>query len=254
MSTARPAPAASRSTSGGAANRRCTKGRPPPPPRRAPHEVRRRIALAYADLDAPPRRRSLDRGDPALVESARGLPPSACWHPRALGGEFNPVSFYDCFDARATRSGRRRRGDQHAVGRAPHVRPRARGGRPTRRSTSRRSWAWTTATWSAQPCPARPSRSTSEPPRGEIAFDATLTSGACVRPPAAGRRLDAHPGADLPPRAASCGPRASPYLRAPATGRLIRALLRRLERGYADDRLGRRPHALSSARPTRRCG
>ena len=57
---------------------------------------------------------------------------------RCLGHLFNPVSFYYCFDrAGEGLRGRRRRGHEHAVGRAPRLRPgRARRGR--RRARARR--------------------------------------------------------------------------------------------------------------------
>ena len=48
-------------------------------------------------------------------------------HLRCFGHCFNPVSFYYCFDARRRApGGGRRRGDEHAVGRAPRLRPGAR--------------------------------------------------------------------------------------------------------------------------------
>jgi len=62
------------------------------------HEFRHRIALAYADLDAPPRGRFLDR---AAVEALVRDRPAAIrllTMPRSLGVGFNPVSFYYCFD------------------------------------------------------------------------------------------------------------------------------------------------------------
>jgi uncharacterized protein len=62
------------------------------------HEFRHRVALAYADLDAPPRGRFLARAD---VEALTGRPAAAIRllaMPRSLGVGFNPVSFYYCFD------------------------------------------------------------------------------------------------------------------------------------------------------------
>jgi uncharacterized protein len=63
------------------------------------HEFRHRIALAYADLDAPPRGRFLDR---AAIERLAGAAVGdirLLTMPRSLGVAFNPVSFYYCFDA-----------------------------------------------------------------------------------------------------------------------------------------------------------
>ena len=63
------------------------------------HEFRHRIALAYADLDAPPPGRFLDRAAiEALVEQRPG-DIRLLTMPRSLGVGFNPVSFYYCFDA-----------------------------------------------------------------------------------------------------------------------------------------------------------
>jgi DUF1365 family protein len=60
-------------------------------------EFRHRIALAYADLDAPPPGRFLTR---AAVEELAGPSPTIrlLTMPRSLGVGFNPVSFYYCFD------------------------------------------------------------------------------------------------------------------------------------------------------------
>ena len=73
------------------------------------HGFRHRIALAYLDVDAPPRgfRRSDYLGDPATplraaVEARVGAPVEGAIRlltmPRSLGVGFNPVSFYYCFD------------------------------------------------------------------------------------------------------------------------------------------------------------
>ena len=81
---------------------------------------------------------------------------------RTFGHCFNPVSFYYCFDAAGERLERGRGGgDEHAVGRAPRLCARARRRRGTRARaasrqascTSRRSWAWTSATAGAWPTP-----------------------------------------------------------------------------------------------------
>ena len=64
------------------------------------HEFRHRIALAYADLDAPPRGRFLDRAVQALVGAPVHI--RLLTMPRSLGVGFNPVSFYYCFDAAAS--------------------------------------------------------------------------------------------------------------------------------------------------------
>ena len=109
---------------------------------------------------------------------------------------FNPVSLYYCFDRGGERSSAGRRGgDQHAVGRAPHLRAATAAAalRWTRASTSRRSWAWRRLRAAASRSPARRSRCTSRAPRG-------------------GRRRST-------PRsrcsAASCSRRAAPALSAP---------------------------------------
>jgi len=63
------------------------------------HEFRHRIALAYADLDAPPRGKFLER---AAVEGLVGRSVDRIQlltMPRSLGVGFNPVSFYYCFGA-----------------------------------------------------------------------------------------------------------------------------------------------------------
>jgi DUF1365 family protein len=63
------------------------------------HEFRHRIALAYADLDAPPHGRFLARAQvEALVERPLDRI-RLLTMPRSLGVGFNPVSFYYCFDA-----------------------------------------------------------------------------------------------------------------------------------------------------------
>ena len=65
----------------------------------ASHEFRHRIALAYADLDAPPPGKFLER---AAVEGLVGRSVDRIQlltMPRSLGVGFNPVSFYYCFDA-----------------------------------------------------------------------------------------------------------------------------------------------------------
>jgi DUF1365 family protein len=63
------------------------------------HEFRHRIALAYADLDAPPRGRFLDRGRVEALIEAPAAHIRLLTMPRSLGVGFNPVSFYYCFDA-----------------------------------------------------------------------------------------------------------------------------------------------------------
>ena len=63
------------------------------------HEFRHRIALAYADLDAPPPGKFLER---AAVEGLVGRSVDRIQlltMPRSLGVGFNPVSFYYCFGA-----------------------------------------------------------------------------------------------------------------------------------------------------------
>ena len=111
---------------------------------------------------------------------------------RSFGHCFNPVSFYYCFDAAASARARGRRGDEHAVGRAPRLRARARRGRraradgraSTRRSTSRRSWAWTTRyEWRAT-APGETLVGAHREPRGG---DARLRRDAVAAPPGADR-------------------------------------------------------------------
>jgi len=65
----------------------------------ASHEFRHRIALAYADLDAPPRGRFLDRAAIEALVEQRSADIRLLTMPRSLGVGFNPVSFYYCFDA-----------------------------------------------------------------------------------------------------------------------------------------------------------
>jgi uncharacterized protein len=62
------------------------------------HEFRHRIALAYADLDAPPRGRFLDRAAIEALVERRPATIRLLTMPRSLGVGFNPVSFYYCFD------------------------------------------------------------------------------------------------------------------------------------------------------------
>ena len=63
-----------------------------------------------------------------LVEQRTGTAPDGpvrlLTHPRTLGHCFNPVSFYYCFGADGDARGGRRRGHEHAVGRAPRLRAR----------------------------------------------------------------------------------------------------------------------------------
>ena len=149
--------------------------------------------------------------------------------PRTFGRSFNPVSFYYCFDAAGeTRRVRRRRGHQHAVGRASRLRHgRARrqtascAPRSTRSSTSRPSWAWTSATrWTL----TRAGRDAERAHRlrglrGPPAFDATLN----LRREPLDRRQPQPPARALPVRRAA-DPRA--HLRArPAPEAQGRALL-----------------------------
>ncbi len=121
------------------------------------HEFRYPLFMAYLDLDELPwvldpyagwsaRRPALARfrrsdylGDPdrpladcvreAVVErsavASRQGPIRLLTNLRYFGHAFNPVSFYYCFDeAGRARRIRSRRGDKHAVGRAPLVSPR----------------------------------------------------------------------------------------------------------------------------------
>ena len=89
-------------------------------------------------------------------------------------------AFYYCFDARRRAArGRRRRGHEHAVGRAPRLRAPARrdpcAAASTRRCTSRRSWAWTSATRGARRRPgATLSVHIESSEDGARVFDATL--------------------------------------------------------------------------------
>ena len=125
----------------------------------------------------------------------------------------------------ASARGGRRRGDQHAVGRAPRLRRSratatavARRRAPTRCCTSRRSWAWTSATtWTRRRRRARRCRCTSRTARdGERAFDATLGAAA----PAADAALAAPRDAALPGRdAARARADLRPRGRAEAQGR-----------------------------------
>ena len=171
-------------------------------------EFSHRIALAYVDLDELPGcsagawspapglvrfRRSRLPGRPgvplhapcATRSSATGAGPTGpirlLTQLRSFGHCFNPVSFYYCFDARRARCGalvaevtNTPWGERHA-----YVLARRRGrvlrGESTRRCTSRRSWAWTSATTCARPRPARRCRCTSRAARRRsCAFDATL--------------------------------------------------------------------------------
>ena len=152
--------------------------------------------------------------------------------PRSLGVGFNPVSFYYCFDATDALDARRRRGHQHALGRAPRLRAAAGpAGRRTRRCTSRRSWAWTTTTRSAPRRRARRSRCTSRAAApAQLAFDATLNLEAPpVQPPPARRRLDPDARAHLRPRGRPQG-QGRPDPLPSANGGLV-MLLPRLARG-----------------------
>jgi uncharacterized protein len=63
------------------------------------HEFRHRIALAYADLDAPPRGRFLDRAQVEALAGGAADRIRLLTMPRSLGVGFNPVSLYYCFDA-----------------------------------------------------------------------------------------------------------------------------------------------------------
>ena len=127
------------------------------------HELNHRLSMAYLDLDELPRlaggrllrrrpglvrfRRRDYLGDPAvpLADAVRALvaertgaapdgPIRLLTNLRTLGRCFNPVSFYYCFDRDEHLRVRRRRGDQHAVGRAPRLRADRRRPRPARRA------------------------------------------------------------------------------------------------------------------------
>ena len=130
---------------------------------------RYRVFMAYLDLDELPERigprwlwstphpalvrfrRADYLGDPdipladavrALVAERTGTRPGGpvrlLTNLRCLGHLFNPVSFYYCFDrAGEGAAGGRRRGHQHAVGRAPRLRA-GRAQRGRRRARARR--------------------------------------------------------------------------------------------------------------------
>ena len=142
-------------------------------------------------------------GDPAVPLKTAVAPASATRAPdgpirlltnlRTLGLCFNPVSFYYCFDRDEQPAGRRRRGHQHAVGRAPRLRARRRRAGPARRSTTRRcasrpSWAWTSATRSPSASRARRCRCTSRASRTASARSTRRSSCAAGR---SGRRSSA---------------------------------------------------------------
>ena len=240
------------------------------------HEFRYRIAMAYVDLDELPGllggrlvrsrpglvrfRRSDYLGDPAvpLAEAVRTLvaerlgdapqgPIRLLTHLRTFGHCFNPVSFYYCFaPGRRAPRGDRRRGHQHAVGRAPRLRARRRASRSrraasTRPCTSRRSCRWTSATPGARRRPGRRCRCRSRAAaNGRRAFDATL--GLRRRPltrRSLARVTARHPAATLRMLALIYGHAVAlklkgvpvqPHPRAPMTARVARRLVMALFR------------------------
>ena len=176
----------------------------PLPPRRLPR--RSRVAARRRGARA---RRGDRRAPTARSGCSRSL--------RTLGHCFNPVSFYYCFDGAEHLRGGRRRGDEHAVGRAPRLRPRAATagahgeldkalhvspfmGMDQRYTVARRAARATTLSVHIE------SRED-----GERAFDATLTLAPAGRSRA---RRSARPratlAADLRPRARAARSRASP--------------------------------------------
>ena len=177
-------------------------------------EFRHRLALAYVDLDELPRllggrlvaRRpgscaSAARdylGDPAvpLADAVRALvaqrtgvrpggPVRLLTQLRTLGHCFNPVSFYYCFapggervEAVVAEVTNTPWGERHAyVLPSGGDGPRARRRRSTRRCTSRRSWAWTSATRGGRPRPGATLsvHIASTRATARRAFDATLS-------------------------------------------------------------------------------
>ena len=207
-----------------------------PRPRRAAAAARRRLVARRPGLvrfrrarlprrpgGAARRRRARPRAERTGARARRarsGCSPTCA----TLGHCFNPVAFYYCFDAGGELRGGRRRGHQHAVGRAPRLRPR----RAARRRRAARqldkalhvspfmgmdqSYDWR----ATAPGPTLSVHIESRE-AGERAFDATLalrrrpltTPHARARSPPATRRRRSRARADLRPRDRAAGCAAS---------------------------------------------
>ena len=189
------------------------------------------------------------RSWPSAPARAPGGPVRLLTNLRCLGHLFNPVSFYYCFDrAGEELRGRRRRGDEHAVGRAPRLRPgRARrrtaacASASTRSSTSRPSWPWTTSTSCASRPPGRDlgveivSRKD-----GEVHFDASLQLD---RAPARRARPAARAA---PPAGADAGGRGAHLRQRRAAEAQGRAVLRPPARGAAVSAIASRARSCTA--------